>query len=61
MDEPLIELTPEWIEYQNLLNEAKIIGVSISSKSDLCISKLTQLIADKKIENSWNNDNLLNR
>lgn len=35
MDEPLNELTPEWLEYEILLNQAKAIGSYFLLKVEL--------------------------
>lgn len=48
MDEPLIELTPEWLEFQNLLNEARAKGASVSSENKVTIDTLEKTITNQE-------------
>lgn len=57
MDESIIELTPEWIEYQNLLNQAKAIGASIPSDGKITIKRLRDAIKEKENEIYIDNNN----
>ncbi len=57
MDEPIIELTPEWLEFQNLLKEV----IDIPSSSSLSIKELKNIISDKKNELYNDNYNSINR
>ena len=50
MDEPLNELTPEWLEYEILLNQAKAIGASLPSEGRITIDTLKKAIKNKELE-----------
>lgn len=49
MDEPLIELTPEWLEYQILVNKSK--GASLPSEGKITIDTLKKAITNKESKN----------
>lgn len=61
MDGSILELTPEWLEFQNLMNQAKAIGATIPSTGKITIEILRNIIADKTNELYWQNNNSISR